>query len=78
MLVWDSFKCHISDARKEQLKQYNIAMSVIPGGCTKVLQLLNVCINKPFKLFDHWFQKSECVYTFNGKIKAPSQLQRIQ
>jgi len=38
MLVWDSFKCRISDERKEQLKQYNTVMSVIPGGCTKYLQ----------------------------------------
>ena len=77
MLVWDSFKCHVSDARKEQLKQYNTVMSVIPGGCTKFSQPLDVCINKPFKLFfrklyDNWFQKDEFVYTSNEKIKAPS------
>ena len=83
MLVWDSFKCHISDARKEQLKQYNTVMSVIPGGCTKFLQPLDVCINKPFKLFfcklyDNWFQKGEFIYTSNKKIKASSQLQQIQ
>ena len=68
LLVWNSFKCHISDARKEQLKQYNIVISVIPGGCTKFLQPLHVCISKPFKLFfcklyDNWFQKGEFVYT---------------
>ena len=83
MLVRDSFKCHISSTRKEQLKQYNTVMSVIPGGSTKFLQPLIYCINKPFKLFfrelyDNWFQKGEFVYTSNGKIKAPSQLQQIQ
>ena len=83
MLVWDSFKCDISDARKEQLKQYNTVMSVIPGGYTKFLQLLDVCINKPFKIFfpklyDNWFQKGEFVYMSNGKMKVPSQLQQIQ
>ena len=51
MLVWDSLKCHISDARKEQLKQYNTMMPVIRRGCTKFLQPLDVCINKPLKLF---------------------------
>ena len=51
MLVWDSFKCLIYDARNEQMKQYNTVMSVIPGDCTKLLQLLDVCINKPLKLF---------------------------
>ena len=51
MLVWDSFICHISDAMKEQLKQCNTLMSVIPGGCTKFLQPLDVCINKPSNAF---------------------------
>ena len=77
MLVWDIFKCHIYGARKEQLKQYNTVMSIISGSCTKFLQLLDVCINKPFKLYfcklyDNWFQKGEFVYTSNGKMKAPS------
>ena len=83
MLVWDSFKCHISDAMKELLKQYNILMSVIPGGCTKFLQLLNVCINKPFKaffreLYDEWLRKKNFEYTKGGNIKAPSHLLQIQ
>ena len=83
MLVWDSFKCHISDERKEQLKRYNTVMSVIPGGCTKYLQPLDVCINKPFKSFfrefyDDWFRKGQFEYTKGGKIKAPSHLLQIQ
>ena len=83
MLDWDSFKCHIFDARKVQLKQCNTVMSVIPAGCTKFLQPLDVCINKPFnlffcKLYDNSSQKGEFVYSFSGKIKAPSQLQKIQ
>ena len=83
MLVWDSFKCHISDERKEQLKRYNTVMSVIPGSCTKYLQPLDVCINKPFKSFfrefyDDWFRKGQFEYTKGGKIKAPSHLLQIQ
>ena len=83
MLVWDSDECHVSDERKEQLKQYNTLMSVIPGGCTKYLQPLDVCINKLFKSFfrefyDDWFRKGQFEYTKGGKIKAPSHLMQIQ
>ena len=47
-------------------------MSVIPGGCMKYLQPLDVCINKPFKqyfyeLYDEWFSKGEFEYTSGGK-----------
>ncbi|CAK8671192.1 unnamed protein product [Clavelina lepadiformis] len=82
MLVWDSFKCHISEDMKKQLQRYNTVMSVIPGGCTKYLQPLHVCINKPFKqyfreFYDEWFRKGEFEYTSGGKIKAPSHLKQI-
>ena len=62
MLAWDSFKCHILDAMKGQLKQHSTLMSVISGGYTKFLQPLDVCINKPFKAF---FRES----TTNGFVK---------
>ena len=83
MLVWDSFKCHISDAIKEQLKQCNTLMSVIPRGCTKFLQPLDVCINKLFKVFfcklyDKWLHKKDFEYTKGENIKAPSHLLQIQ
>ena len=83
MLVWNSSKCLIFDAKKEQLKQCNAVMSVKPGDCTKFLQPLGVCVKKTFRLFfrdfyDNWFQKGEFVYTSSGKIEAPSQLQHIQ
>ena len=48
-LVWDSFKCHISDEMKETVRKMKTVMGVIPGGCTKFLQPLDVSINKPFK-----------------------------
>ena len=83
MFVWDSFICHISDAMKEQLKQYNTLMSVIPGGCMKFLQPIDVCINKPFRAFfgelcDEWLRKKDFEYTKGENIKAPSHLLQIQ
>ena len=58
-------------------------MSVIPGGCTKILQLLDVPINKPFRgyfreKYDDWFRQDVFEYTAGGNMKAPSHFQQIQ
>ena len=76
-LVWDSFKCHISEDIKEHLRKMKTTMGVIPGGCTKFLQPLDVSINKPFKAFfreyyDAWYRKGEFEYTKGGIIKPPN------
>jgi len=43
ILVWDAYRCHISEATKSELKRgYNITTAVIPGGCTKYLQAADV------------------------------------
>ena len=60
LLVWDSFKCHIFDESKDELKRYKTVMSDIPGGCTKYLQPLDFCINKPFKAFFRKFCDDWC------------------
>ena len=55
-------------------------MSVIPGGCTKILQ-------SPYKQFkeyflgkyDDWFHQGMFEYTTGGNMKSPSHiLQQIQ
>ena len=49
LLVWDSFRGHISNAVKNKLNYLNTVPAVIPGGMTSILQPLDVCVNKPFK-----------------------------
>ena len=76
-LVWDSFKCNISEDIKEHLRKMKITMGVIPGGCTKFLQPFDVSINKPFKSFfreyyNEWYRKGDFEYTKGGIIKPPS------
>ena len=83
MLVWDSFKCHISDNAKDRLKHCNTVMAVIPGGCTKILQPLDVSIHMPFKeyfrqKYDDWFHQGVFEYTAGGNMKAASHFQQIQ
>ncbi|KAG8196096.1 hypothetical protein JTE90_007834 [Oedothorax gibbosus] len=50
LLVWDSFRAHLTDKMKEKVKEsLRTSQVVIPGGLTSILQPLDVCINKPFK-----------------------------
>ena len=82
-LVWDSFKCHINEKIKDTLKKMNTVMGVIPGGCTKFLQPLDVSISKPFKtiyreLYDEWYRKGEFEYTKGGVVKPPNYVLQIQ
>ena len=49
LLFLDSFSAHLTDKVKDTFKRYNTTIVVIPGGCTSVLQPLDVSINKPVK-----------------------------
>ena len=50
LLIWDSFRGHISDNTKKILKQKRIDQALIPAGCTGLLQAPDVSWNKPFKV----------------------------
>jgi hypothetical protein len=45
LLVWDSYRCHISVETKKQLRLRNIYSGIVPGGCTKFVQVCTLCIN---------------------------------
>ena len=51
LLVWDQFMAHLCEEVKQKLKMVKSQQAVIPGGCTSILQPLDVSINKPFKCF---------------------------
>ena len=48
MLSLDTFSGHLTKA-KEAFDKCGTKLLVIPGGCTSVLQPLDISINKPFK-----------------------------
>ena len=50
ILVWDMFRAHLVDSVKQKLKRNKSAQIVIPGGCTSLLQPLDVSLNKPYKV----------------------------
>lgn len=75
LLVWDSFRAHISSETKNELKRLSIDMAVIPGGCTKYIQAPDVCWNKPFKdkiraSYDDWLTNGEKSFTTGGNMRA--------
>jgi len=76
LLVWDSFRAHLTDEVKADLNRQRIDVAVIPGCLTPVLQPLNKCLNKPFKdnvrrKYLVWMISSLFDYTPAGKKKAP-------
>ena len=77
LLVWDSFRAHLTDDVKAALKQRKIDVAVIPSGLTPVLQPLDKCLNKPFKdsiqrKYLVWMISGPFEYTPSGKKKAPT------
>ena len=79
LLVWDSYRCHISACTKAELKTgYKITTAVIPGGCTKYIQAPDVMWNQPFKAhlhaaYDEWIAGvADKTYTAGGNLRAPA------
>ena len=78
LLVLDSFNAHLTEEIQAMFVCCNTTVIVIPGGCTSVLQPLDVSINHPFK--DHlrkcWQQymveQSDVVGSTDKKIEPPS------
>ena len=57
MLIMDTHRSHMTDAVKTACKQHNIDIVMIPGGCTKYLQPLDLTVNRSFKskLKQHYY-----------------------
>ena len=75
LLVWDSFKCHVSKDTKHSLKKFEADQAVIPGGCTGSIQAPDVCWNKPFKdsytkSYDDWYEAGKQEFTAAGNPKT--------
>lgn len=76
LLVLDSYRGHLTDGVKKQLKEGKSDLAVIPGGMTGMLQPLDVVINKPFKthmrrLYSEWIRTHQET-TKTGRPKRAS------
>jgi hypothetical protein len=49
LLSLDAFLSHLTPAVSHALKAQKVTISVVPGGCTGMVQVLDVSLNKPLK-----------------------------
>lgn len=49
ILVMDSMRAHITDSSLKKIKATNCTPVVIPGGMTKMVQPLDIAVNRSFK-----------------------------
>ena len=79
LLVWDSYRCHLTVEARQTLKKVKTTMACIPGSCTKLVQPADVSWNQPFKAayrerYERWLQteRREDDVTPSGNPRAPS------
>lgn len=77
LLIYDSMCAHITSKIKEIVRRTNSVLAVIPGGCTKLLQPLDISVNRSFKTklrhtWEHWMSFAEHEHTPSGNLKRPS------
>lgn len=77
MLVLDSFRGHLTDKVKSRIREERCDLVTIPGGLTKVLQPLDVVVNRPFKAhftrqYSEWMRSATHTLTPTGRIKRAS------
>ncbi len=74
VLVLDSMHAHITPEVKNTIKTKNTIPAVIPGGLTKILQLLDVTVNCSFqaeirKLWENWISSRIHHFTATGCMR---------
>ena len=78
LLVWDSYKCHISNTVKAEASHLGFKTAIMPGGCTKYIQAPDMVWNSVFKSkfrsqYNAWVAGSNGhQFTCVGNLKAPS------
>ena len=74
LLIFDSMRAHITEGVKQAIKSTNAILAVIPGGTTKLIQPLDIGINRSFKanlcqLWEQWMTEGEHSFTKTGRLR---------
>ena len=78
LLLMDSFTAHKTDKVKDLLKSLNFDLIMIPGGCTKWLQPLDLTVNRSFKAKYKLLNASSIQQIVSTVRRTPSQLLATQ
>ena len=76
LVILDSAPSHLHENSRNELKKSS-KVAVIPGGCTRFVQPLDISVNKSFKdhLQTHWkawyAEETQAEYTKSGRRKRP-------
>lgn len=56
LLFLDSYRCHMMHSVVDAIQSLGVEVEIIPGGCTSLVQPVDVGVNKPFKnrLREYW------------------------
>ncbi|CAI6009213.1 unnamed protein product [Closterium sp. NIES-65] len=62
LVVLDSYRGHLTEAVGQTMRMFRLSRAVIPGGCTPLVQPLDVSINRAFKCgvrhcYSGWFEE---------------------
>ena len=49
LLVWDAYRCHTTEATRAEILRLRIDTSLVPGGCTKFIQVAGLVWSASFK-----------------------------
>ena len=83
LLIMDSMRANIKDSIKDICKSVGAKISIIPGGLTKILQPLDVGINRSFKSklrseLEKWMLEGAHSFTDGGKVRRASYAEVVQ
>jgi hypothetical protein len=75
MLIMDSMRAHITEGVKKKFKSMNTIPIIIPGGMTKLLQPLDISVNRSFKavlrnIWESWMTDGKHSFTATGRRRC--------
>lgn len=74
LLIMDSMRAHLTEPVKASAKSVSAKLAIIPGGLTKLIQPLDLAVNKAFKcrmrtLWESWMIEGQHSYTNRGFMR---------
>ena len=74
VILRDSYRCHLMGSVVRAIQELGVEVIHIPGGCTGLLQPLNVGLNKPFmvRVRASWEEWIMAMIDKHGIVKSPT------